>query len=199
MRKAACGFAPRPRDHFVLFRDGAVAMVPPSQSATTPVEELPEVIPVLGGTVRGVLVGIAAGLIGVFAIAWRLDPYQPDGTPRRMETHRQLGLPPCTFYALTRLPCPSCGMTTSFALLVRGDVVNSVRANVAGTVLAVFCLLLIPWCLASAWKGHSVFVRSAQVTFVVVILAFFALMVVRWVLVLGLAWLRGEMPQVSGP
>ena len=51
-----------------------------------------------------------------------------------METHRQLGLPPCTFKEMTGLPCPSCGMTSSFALLVRGDVMNSLRANAVGTL-----------------------------------------------------------------
>ena len=35
-----------------------------------------------------------------------------------MGTHQQLGLPPCNFVTLTGYPCPACGMTTSFALLV---------------------------------------------------------------------------------
>jgi hypothetical protein len=178
-------------------------MVPPSQAETQPrsepEEELLEVIPVLSGHVRGVLVGIAAGLIGVFSIALWLDPYQADGSARRMATHRQLGLPPCTFYLLTGMPCPSCGMTTSFALLIRGDVINSLRANAAGTLLAIFCLLLIPWCIGSAWFARSLFVRSAQWTFVIVMLSFLGLMVVRWLIIIGLAWMRGEPPTIPGP
>ena len=31
-------------------------------------------------------------------------------------------MPPCNFVLMTGKPCPSCGMTTSFALLVRGDI-----------------------------------------------------------------------------
>src|ERR1700739_4433028 len=61
-----------------------------------------------------------------------MNPYDSDGNPRRMATHTQLGLAPCNFVLLTGKPCPSCGMTTSFALLVRGDVVASVRANCVG-------------------------------------------------------------------
>src|SRR5207237_10247334 len=109
-------------------------------------EETPEALPVLGVWVRGALVGIALGMAVVFVIATRLNPYNPDGSARPLGTHMQMGLPPCTFYEATgrRLPCPSCRMTTSFALLVRGDVVNSLRANSAGTLLALFCLAFIP-------------------------------------------------------
>src|SRR5437764_341397 len=112
----------------------------------------------MGPWVRGTLVGLALGLSAVFAVAIWLRPYDDDGQPLRMEAHRQLGLPPCTFYTLTKVPCPSCGMTTSFALFVRGDVWNSLRANAAGTLLAIFCLLLIPWSIASLVRGRTVFV-----------------------------------------
>ena len=34
-------------------------------------------------------------------------------------THQQLGLPSCVFFKLTGIPCPSCGLTTSFAHAAR--------------------------------------------------------------------------------
>jgi hypothetical protein len=142
----------------------------------------------LHGWARGLLLGVALGLVGVFAIAWWLDPYGCDGSPLLMETHRQLGLPPCTFKEITGLPCPSCGMTTSFALLVRGDLGNSLRANAVGTLLAGLCLLLVPWCLASAARGRTLFVRSVEKAVTLTVLAFLGLMLLRWVLVVGLAW-----------
>jgi hypothetical protein len=141
--------------------------------------------------VRSTLVGIAVGLVAVFAVAWRLDPYFPDGTPRRMETHRQLHLPPCTFKETTGLPCPSCGMTTSFALLVRGDVANSLRANAVGTLLAVFCLAVIPWSLASAVRGRLLVIRSMERTFTIFILVLLGSMLLRWGLLIAWAWWRG--------
>src|SRR5436190_18428918 len=101
--------------------------------------------PRTGLIVRLVLLVIAAGLAGVFAVAFWLNPYEPDGTPRTIATHTQLGVPPCKFWVMTGKPCPACGMTTSFALLVRGDVAASLRANWAGTLIAVMCAGLMIW------------------------------------------------------
>ena len=141
-------------------------------------------LPVLSRCVRGILVVIALGLAVVFAIAIQLDPYQ-GGEPWRMGTHTQLGLPPCTFKTLTGLPCPSCGMTTSFALLVRGDVINSARANFVGTLLAVVCLLAIPWGVTSLVRGRLLFVRSLEWALTWVVGIFLTLLLVRWAIVVG--------------
>ncbi len=113
-----------------------------------------DAIPVLSGWIRAGVLIAAALLVTVFGIAIWLNPYDEEGHARRMETHRQLGLPPCTFKELTGLPCPSCGMTSSFALLVRGDVMNSLRANAVGTLLALLWAAAIPWLLACGVMGR---------------------------------------------
>jgi hypothetical protein len=146
-------------------------------------EPLP-VIVLLYGWLRVLLVVLALLAIGVFVIAAYLKPYAADGTPLTQETHRQLGLPPCTFKFVTGMPCPSCGMTTSFALLIRGDVLNSLRANAAGTLLGVLVLAFIPWALASAWRGYLLFVRSFETVLVRVVVLFLVVMMVRWGIVL---------------
>lgn len=164
---------------------------PPTSSTQEPEEEVLEVIPVLRVWVRGTLIGLALALCGVFGIAIWLNPYNADGSPRSMATHRQMGLPPCTFYDTTGMPCPSCGMTTSFSLLIRGDVWNSLRANAVGTLLGGFCLLLIPWSLASAMTQRTLFVRSIERALTKLVLGFLALMLLRWGIVLGWAWWTG--------
>jgi hypothetical protein len=141
--------------------------------------------------VRLGLVLIVAGLLAVFTIAILLDPYK-DGRVWLQETHKQMGLPPCTFKALTGLPCPSCGMTSSFSLLMHGDPWNSVRANFVGTMLAVFCLALIPWALVSAVRGRWALVRSLEYVVVRLVLAFVTLLLVRWGFVVALALLSGD-------
>jgi len=137
---------------------------------------------------RGLLAGLLTGIVAVFCIAFWLNPYGDDGKPLRMGTHEQLGFPPCNFVILTGKPCPSCGMTTSFALFVRGDLVNSKQANPVGMLLAGFLILLIPWGLASLWKGRSLFVRSLQVTGLVVLVFFVGLSLLRWGILMALGF-----------
>jgi hypothetical protein len=58
-------------------------------------------------------------------------------------THMQLGLPPCGFLALFSLPCPACGLTTSFAHLARFSLLASLRAHPLGFPL--FLAVLVLW------------------------------------------------------
>jgi uncharacterized protein DUF2752 len=143
-------------------------------------------LPVLSRWVRSTLVVIALGLVVVFVIAIRLDPYQ---SIDRMGTHQQLGLPPCTFKTLTGLPCPSCGMTTSFAFLVRGDLWHSMQANWVGTLLAILWLAIIPWSILSALIGRPLWILSIERTLTKLVIGFVVLMLLRWVIVLGLRFL----------
>lgn len=147
--------------------------------------------PPLNLWVRGAMLGIALGLGVVFVIALKLNPYTEDGQPRRMETHRQMGLPPCTFKHMTGLPCPSCGMTTSFSLLMHGDLVNSLRANAVGTLLALGCLAYIPWSVVSVLRKRPLFIVSMERALVFCVVGFLILMLLRWVLVIGLIWWNG--------
>ncbi len=170
-----------------------MAIVPPPSKDKEP--EPLEAQPVMRLWVRGGLVGIGLGLTALFVVAAWLNPYYADGSARRMETHRELGLPECTFKRITHLPCPSCGMTTSFALTIRGDLVNGVQANSVGVLLALFLLAVIPWCVASAVCERPLFVRSVERTLMVIVFSLMGLMLLRWVLYLGLMYWMGSAPR----
>jgi hypothetical protein len=136
--------------------------------------------------VRAGLIAVAVALAGVFVAAARIDPYDEDGNPRTMSTHTQLGLPPCNFVTLTGKPCPSCGMTTSFALLVRGDVVSSARANWVGSVICVLWAVTMVWAAASGVSGKTLFVPRGrgELVFTLIAGSVLALMLVRWTVIL---------------
>jgi Protein of unknown function (DUF2752) len=156
--------------------------------------EVLEALPVMSWWVRGMLVGIALGLIALFSVAFSLDPYLADGSARRMETHKQLGLPECTFKQVTHLPCPSCGMTTSFSLTMHGDLFHGAQANSVGVLLALTLLISIPWCVASAVMQRTLFIRSAERTMLAIVIGLLSLMMLRWAVVVGLTWWLGSAP-----
>jgi hypothetical protein len=92
---------------------------------------------------------LALGLAGLLGVAAGLKP-EPCGHG----THEQLGLPPCSFSVLFHRPCPSCGMTTAWACLVRAQPGDALRANAGGTLLAILAAAGVPWLLASAAAGR---------------------------------------------
>ena len=152
---------------FPLHRARIVAIVPPPlpiQPADRP-PRCPR--PPLNIWLRLLLVLMAGLWVYLFSIALRLDPYK-DGKLWLEGTHRQLGFPDCTFKVLAGLPCPSCGMSTSFAL---------------------FGLAFIPWALVSAGKGRLLFIRRVDVLVLRLTIGFVILLFGRWGLLLLMHWL----------
>lgn len=129
---------------------------------------------------------IAVALATVFAIAFWLNPYNADGSPRRMATHTQLGMPPCNFVMLTGKPCPACGMTTSFALLVRGDVAASMQANWSGTLIAVIWAFTLVWAVIGGIAGRALFIPpgKGETILTVMVGIVLVMMLTRWVFLL---------------
>jgi hypothetical protein len=90
---------------------------------------------------RGLFLLLAAGCLSLLVTAAALQP-----SPEGVATHTNLGFARCTFLDRTGLPCPSCGMTTSFAWFVRGNVLASLYVQPMGFVLA--CLTAITFWVA---------------------------------------------------
>ena len=109
----------------------------------------------IGSTVRMLLLAWGVFLLAGFSLAISLAP-----NPAGFGTHQQLGLPPCSFQTMFGIPCPSCGMTTSFSHFVRGHWISSGRANVGGLLLAIVSAVMVPWSFWSASRGELVGVRD---------------------------------------
>ena len=98
---------------------------------------------------RLLLVAVGGVLLALLATAAVIEP-----DARGYGTHERLGLPPCTFRAVTGKRCPSCGMTTSWAYLVRGQLLESMKANCGGTLLGLFVIVMASWALVSGIRGR---------------------------------------------
>jgi len=74
---------------------------------------------------------VALGAISLLIVASRLTP-----SPAGAGTHMQLGLPNCGWMMTMGKPCPTCGMTTSFAYAAHGEFGSAVRAQPMGAFLS---------------------------------------------------------------
>ena len=88
---------------------------------------------------RLIAAAVAIVCLAVLALAATLKP-----DPRGYGTHEQLGIngfAPCGFMLTTGLPCPTCGMTTSFALMMHGRPYAAIIAQPAGALLCLATLV----------------------------------------------------------
>ena len=89
---------------------------------------IPATLPAAERVAAGVVAAACPALLAL--AAWLTPAAEGHGT------HEQLGLPPCGWLVVTGHPCPTCGMTTAFALAAEGDLAGSFHAQPFGLVLA---------------------------------------------------------------
>lgn len=94
-------------------------------------------------------------LIGLCLAALGL-PFLLTPSVKLLGTHTQLGLPPCFFQSLTKLPCPFCGATTSFALIVRGQWQQAFLANPWGPIIYLALIVFSGICFVAIFKNRRV-------------------------------------------
>ncbi|WP_442484702.1 DUF2752 domain-containing protein [Aeoliella sp. SH292] len=105
---------------------------------------------------RLALVLVAVVIVLLLITAARLEP-----DASGYGTHKQLGLSDCFVLRQWGERCPSCGMTTAWSRLLRGDLRGAVAANAGGVLLAVGAIAAVPWLLASAARGEWCYLRPS--------------------------------------
>lgn len=95
-------------------------------------------------------------VLGVIPLAVVVTATQLTPAPEGMGTHQQLGLPPCGFLVVTGIPCPGCGLTTSFSHMVRGEFTGATRANPFGVMLFFVTFFTIPVAAVGFYRGSPV-------------------------------------------
>jgi hypothetical protein len=109
------------------------------------------------GTVAATRLTAAAvllGCLGLLAVAAWLEPAQAG-----LSTHTQLGLSGCAWQADHGGPCPSCGMTTAFALAAEGRLAASFVAQPAAALLAVLTAAAVWGSAWVLWSGSAAGLR----------------------------------------
>jgi hypothetical protein len=122
-----------------------------------------------------VLLVAAFGLGGLLGLARSLEP-----DPRGFGTHEQLGMRSCMFLAATGRLCPTCGMTTAYAWLVRGHLDRSWNSNPAGCLLALSTVPIMAWLAAMAVANRPIGFSSLSKPIGVLLVAAVLLSVASW-------------------
>jgi hypothetical protein len=104
-------------------------------------------------SLTGRLLSLAASVacLTVAIIAWKLPP-----SPSGVGSHHKLGMLPCNMLEVTGIPCPSCGMTTSFAWFYKAHLVGSLYVQPAGFVLAYLTAVVCVLGLYQAMTGRPI-------------------------------------------
>lgn len=102
-------------------------------------------------------------------------------SPTGSGTHMQLGLPPCSTVLYVGLPCPFCGMTTSWAWLTRGDFAHAAEANLGGLFGGLLAMVVCVWTLTSSAIAGWWLIRPTTKLFLSLVAAFLLVTLVDWV------------------
>ena len=76
---------------------------------------------------------------------------------RGFGTHEKLGLPPCLMMKWFHVPCPGCGVTTSVALAAHGRILDSLRNQPFGLLVALAIPAVAVWALAGHLRGRDLY------------------------------------------
>jgi hypothetical protein len=104
-------------------------------------------------TGRLLALGSAIACLTVLVIGALATP-----NPSGVGTHASaLHLQSCHFLTTTGLPCPGCGMTTSFAWFARGNLVASAYVQPMGTALSLLAAVTVWVGFYIAFTGRPVY------------------------------------------
>lgn len=131
------------------------------------------------------LVVMAAGalLVALLATAARLTP-----SPEGLGTHQQLGLPRCTVVEWFGIRCPSCGMTTSWAHMMRGHIVAAMQTNAGGALLALAAAVCGPWLVGCGLFGRWLVGPPREGLTLALGLTIIVVTLTQWTLRVALGW-----------
>lgn len=145
----------------------------------------------VGASARWAWAGVALGCIGVLGVARSLEP-----DPRGYGTHQQLSVYryPCSFVLTSGLPCPTCGMTTSFSLIMHGRFLTAFKVQPAGAVLCLATVALTALALSATVFGRMISVNWDCVGPVRVALGVGFLIVLGWGFKMAHGLITGTLP-----
>lgn len=120
------------------------------------------------------LLAVAVGGWLIWALLW-VDP-----DPRGFGTHEQLGMLPCGWPAISGIPCPTCGVTTSAAHMLHLQPLAAVAAQPFGAALTLFGLWLWGRALLALVRGRPFVMGLVFLPYGTILVVGTGLLLVSW-------------------
>ena len=133
----------------------------------------------------------AACSSGIALASWLV----PDA--RGYGTHRTLGLGPCGFFVRTGFPCPTCGMTTSCCLSVRGRIGAAFRAQPLGPFIILSAVICGVGSLVVAITGKTWMVNWYRISPMTVLWVVGIAFILAWGIKIAVGLIDGSLPARS--
>ena len=124
---------------------------------------------------RFVALLLSLGCLTLLVLAALLTP-----DPSGLGTHMGLGLPACSWIRNYGIPCPTCGMTTSFSWFARGNFLASFYIQPMGAVLAILATVTFWAGLYIAATGRAAYQMLRYIPARYMIFPFFAFWLLAW-------------------
>jgi len=124
-------------------------------------------------TTRIIAALVAMGCLIVLSVAAWLEPSRSG-----VGSHKSLGMQSCTLLERSGIPCPSCGMTTSFTWFAEGNLLASFYVQPMGFLLALSaacCVWAGTYIAVTGRPLHRLLTFFPAGTFLLWILLFFVL------------------------
>ena len=137
---------------------------------------------------------VLVGCVGVLGLAAWLDP-----AGKLYGTHQQFFRSgPCGMLVSTGLPCPTCGMTTSFAYFMEGSFGMSAYAQPAGFLLAIGTAVTTVLCAITAVTGRWPRTRVTMVDPYWLFMVILLILLAGWVFKIVSGLCDGSLPYPGG-
>lgn len=119
---------------------------------------------------------ITSGMgVALLATSFVLTP-DPSGAG----TATQLGLPACGMLVMAGRPCPTCSMTTAFALFAHGQAVDAFLAQPLGAVLFLVVVIVTTGSIVLGWTGRSPSPVLARINWAVILIGLVIAGLLSW-------------------
>jgi len=123
----------------------------------------------------------------IFLAALMIIPFFLQPNINGYGTHTQLGIHRCPLFTFFGIKCPTCGLTTSFSLIAKGELKQSIKIHPLGIPIYLCVIMVLLNSILALCKKDFVISYAQEILFTRSI--FFAL-IVTWILKSVLAHLH---------